>query len=223
MYYKKVNKSSRKQMIEFLKEHYRYNTMNSWNNSTSYANNVKVNNLGLTSEEEDILYDIIFNDNACDFYEYTVDPVINHFNKKYSGKYILDFNGRSGGYIVIYQCETKESDWKSYCRICNQKSYKKVPEEGMDITKIDTNLYTLNNKCGRCGMDTRENYYKPLVDTRVYPGRSLDMYEDFEEFTLEDLKERTKLVQDLDHTCDLLVDATKEYCKNILDGREEVI
>lgn len=45
-YEKKVNTKDRKEMIAFLKNHFRYDTMNSWNRSTSYANNVKNLQLG---------------------------------------------------------------------------------------------------------------------------------------------------------------------------------
>ena len=55
---KEVDLRSRKSMIRFLTTHFRYDTMNSWNQSTSYANNVKVYNLGLTKEQEEKLYDI---------------------------------------------------------------------------------------------------------------------------------------------------------------------
>lgn len=40
-FFQKVGKS-KKAMIDFLSNHFRYHTMNSWNNSTSYANKVKV-------------------------------------------------------------------------------------------------------------------------------------------------------------------------------------
>ena len=46
-------------MINFLTTHFRYYTNNSWNLSTSYANNVKIYNLGLTSEERDKAYELI--------------------------------------------------------------------------------------------------------------------------------------------------------------------
>jgi hypothetical protein len=36
----KVDHRSRSAMVEFLKGHYRYDTMNSWNRSTAYANNI---------------------------------------------------------------------------------------------------------------------------------------------------------------------------------------
>jgi len=41
MFFKPVDLRSQKAMVEFLSNHFRYNTMNSWNNSTSYANNIK--------------------------------------------------------------------------------------------------------------------------------------------------------------------------------------
>lgn len=220
MFCKKVNKSSRKQMIQFLKEHFRYNTMNTWNHSTSYANNVKIYNLDLTSEEQEIAYTILGDEY---FYDYTLRPILDLFDDKYIGKYILGFNGRSGGYLVIYQCETKKSDYVSYCTMCGQKAYKKVPEEGMDINTIDKSTYTINNECGKCHNNSRVNYTKPQEDVRVYPGRSIDMNEDFEDFTLDELKERTCLVQDFDHTCDLIVKAIKEYCKDNKKERKEVM
>ena len=62
MYSKKVDLRSRKEMIDFLTGHFRYNTMNSWNQSTSYAHNVKIHNLGFTREQEQKLYEMIETD-----------------------------------------------------------------------------------------------------------------------------------------------------------------
>ena len=45
MYSKQVDKRYRETMISFLKNHFRYNTMNSWNRSTSYANTIKLHNV----------------------------------------------------------------------------------------------------------------------------------------------------------------------------------
>ncbi len=58
-FYKPVDLRSRTEMTDFLQNHFRYNTMNSWNNSTSYACNLKVYRLGLTSEIENKLYDMV--------------------------------------------------------------------------------------------------------------------------------------------------------------------
>ena len=41
---KKVDLGRRKEMVEFLTSHFRYNAMNSWNNSTSYAHSVEPKN-----------------------------------------------------------------------------------------------------------------------------------------------------------------------------------
>ena len=43
MFYKKgIDITNAKQMFEFLKGHYMYDTMNSWNGLKSIANNVKI-------------------------------------------------------------------------------------------------------------------------------------------------------------------------------------
>lgn len=41
---KKVDLRNREEMVKFLTSHFRYHTMNSWNNATSYAHNVKLYN-----------------------------------------------------------------------------------------------------------------------------------------------------------------------------------
>ena len=45
MYHKQIDKRYKETLIKFLKNHFRYNTMNSWNRSTSYANNIKLHNI----------------------------------------------------------------------------------------------------------------------------------------------------------------------------------
>ena len=45
MFYKEVNVKKRGEMITFLKKHFRYPTMNSWNRSTSYANCIKLHKI----------------------------------------------------------------------------------------------------------------------------------------------------------------------------------
>ena len=41
-FYQKIDLRSKEGMIDFLSNHFRYDTMNSWNQATSYANKVKV-------------------------------------------------------------------------------------------------------------------------------------------------------------------------------------
>ncbi len=49
----KESEPTREAMIAYLRKHFRYYIMNSWNRSKSYARNVKVYNLGLTRGQED--------------------------------------------------------------------------------------------------------------------------------------------------------------------------
>jgi hypothetical protein len=107
MFHKEVDKTSREAMIDFLAGHFRYYTMNRWNRSKSYANNVKVDNLDIPKEQMDMAYDI-----ACrtidDMYDYdkAVELIMNEFLMKTG--YAMGFNGRSGGYLVLYETQRKE-------------------------------------------------------------------------------------------------------------------
>ena len=71
--------------------------MNSWNGHTSYALNMKLYNLGLTSEQEDKAYDLIDFDEAG----WYIKDCIADFKEKWPS-YTAGFNGRSGGYLVLY-------------------------------------------------------------------------------------------------------------------------
>ena len=89
--------------FNYLKNHYRYWTMNSWNRSDSYANNVKIYNLGLTKEQENKAYEFIQLD---EFYQ-ELNWYVEHLSL--CGNYIdIGFNGVSGGYIVAYK--SRKSD-----------------------------------------------------------------------------------------------------------------
>lgn len=58
-FYHAVNLRSRAEMTLFLQNHFRYDTMNSWNQSTSYACNLKIHRLGLSAEIVDRLYEMM--------------------------------------------------------------------------------------------------------------------------------------------------------------------
>ncbi len=99
MFTKEIDLNDRKAMIDFLENHFRYNTMNSWNCSTSYANDVKLYNIGLTREQEDKLYEIMDCDGAYD----SVNELLDDFAYNHNFNWQVGFNGRSGGYLVLYQ------------------------------------------------------------------------------------------------------------------------
>lgn len=102
MFYKDVNTNNRKEMISFLQNHYRYYTMNPWNRNTSYANNVKIQNLNLhelSTEEIETAYDLLSTEEPNDYTD-ARDILFDEFRTKTG--YDIGFNGRSGGYIVLY-------------------------------------------------------------------------------------------------------------------------
>lgn len=187
-FYKPVDLRSRKAMEHFLKKHFRYNTMNSWNCSTSYANNVKVYNLGLTREQEDKLYSMM---EVEEFYDQIHDDLM-LFALEHDYLWQVGFNGRSSGYLVLYQGFTKPSGCKSFCTKCGQRNYRSVEENGC--------------KCGRCGAEARINFTKTPVEIGVYPGQSVDMNEDFEEWDIYSLRDRVRLIQAFDRLCDRVLD-----------------
>ena len=200
-FYKKVDLRSRKEMVNFLKNHFRYDTMNSWNCSKSFANNMKVYNLGLPNEVQDTILNILYSDNMSDLSFY-IDSLIEDFEHETNHRYTAGFNGRSDGYLVMYKMELVPSNYKSYCTHCGQRNFTSVTETG--------------KKCGKCGKDTRVDYIKPPMNRNVYPGKSIgdEDYEDKDYWDMSELREEVKLVQLFDKLCDGIVDAAVEWSKS---------
>ena len=113
---------TREEMIAFLRDHFRYYTMNSWNRSTSYARRVKIRNLGLKKEQESRAYDLIYVEDT--FLE--INERIREFSEENGYRYQACFNGRSSGYIVLIQGGKEPSGYQSFCTECGQLNYKKV-------------------------------------------------------------------------------------------------
>lgn len=193
---KKVDLRNRKEMVEFLTSHFRYNTANSWNNSTSYAHNVKIYNLGLTEEQKDKLYDMIDTD---EFYD-EINFIIHDFDEDHNHEWQVGFNGRSGGYLVLYQGDQKELDYKSRCTKCGQLNYTTVEETGA--------------VCGKCGANARVNLTRPIMRSFTYPCRGTDMREDFADWDIDSIRERVKLVQEFDKLCDDILAQVVYMCDN---------
>jgi len=186
-FYQPVDLRSRAAMTEYLMEHFRYNTMNSWNRSTSYACNMKVYNLGLEHELEMRLYDLL---SLEEFYE-PLNDLCNEFAEEHDYLWQVGFNGRSGGYLVLYQGNREPSGYKSFCTACGQCNYRSTTETG--------------NICGRCHEPKRRDYQRVHMKVVTYQGKDTDMDEDFEEWSMYQLRERVKLVQKFDRLCDAIV------------------
>lgn len=182
-----VDLRSRQEMTDYLRNHFRYSTMNSWNQATSYACNLKIHRLGLTSEVESKLYDML---DTQEFFALR-ETLIAQFNADHDFRWQAGFNGRNGGYLVLYQGELRPTGHLSYCTCCGQRNFRSV---------TDT-----RNVCGACRKPTRVDFSTPPKQPVTFPGRGTDMDDDYEEWSMSELRDRVKLVQELDSLADELV------------------
>lgn len=128
--------------------------MNSWNNATAPAYNLKIYNV-IDNNLQDSVYDLM---QADDFYD-EINYMISDFDRDNDYTWQAGFTGRSNGYLVLYRGGKRPSDYKSYCTNCYQRNFKTVEETG-------------NNTCGRCGESKRVN--QVFYDTYTNPGQSIE-------------------------------------------------
>jgi len=196
---------NRKKAIAFLKDHFRYFTMNSWNRRTSYASNVKLYNLNIPKDFDDIVYEVI---SGADVYD-CLNWIISDFEKRHEERYTIGFNGRSSGYMVLYECEVKESDYESYCTACGQQNFKTIEETGGART------------CGACGKETRVDFKTPPKVKNIF-ARGIDEDVDFEEMDDDELQARYDLIMDFDKTIEeyrlAFIDYLKEFKAGMADN-----
>ena len=95
MFYKKVDYTSNRAMFDFLVNHFEYDTMNSWNGLRSIANNVKVYNIPEIENDSEALKALEEDD------YFSINQEIRDWEANHPG-YSIGFNGRSGGYLVLY-------------------------------------------------------------------------------------------------------------------------
>lgn len=100
-YVKGVDIASTKSMWNFLKEHLTYDTLNSWNRQASFANNVKLYNLNLDGDWT-VVMRYLFDEADCGGLQAMIDGEIQTFNEEHYPNYRVGFNGRSNGYLVLY-------------------------------------------------------------------------------------------------------------------------
>ena len=207
MYHKQVDKRYRETLIKFLKKHFRYDTMNSWNRYTSYANNIKLHNIKKPEAvDNDTWWEMLW----ITSWQEKLSDMLEDFGRTHNWQWQAGINGRSGGYVVLYKGGIKPSGHKSYCTHCGQKNYQAVLEGQKGI-------------CGRCDAKARINFKQRHMQVFTFPGKHVDMYEDFEDWTLSEIRERVELVQEFDRLCD---DISREYvdtCLNYRIAEEEIL
>ena len=104
MFYKtNVDICSTKSMWNFLKNHCTYYTMNSWNHSESIANNVKLYNLKLDGDWT-VAMRYLFDEADSGCLQMYIGDEIREFEEKHR-YYKVGFNGRSNGYLVLYNAD----------------------------------------------------------------------------------------------------------------------
>ena len=131
----------------------RYNTMNSWNNATAPAYNLKVYNV-VDDGLQDKVYKLM---EAENFYD-DINYLISEFGESSNYEYQAGFNGRSGGYLVLYKGGKKESEYKSICLECGQKNFTSIKEND-DI-------------CGKCGAEAR--IHESFFEVYTMAGQSIE-------------------------------------------------
>jgi len=207
MYHKQIDKRYKETLIKFLKKHFRYNTINSWNRSTSYANNIKLYNI---DKPDDVDSDTWWGLLSISEWQNQLSDLLEDFNRRHEWQWQAGINGRSGGYVVLYKGGIKPSGYKSYCTHCGQKNYQAVPEGEIGI-------------CGRCDAKARVNFKQTHMQVFTWPGKDVDMHENFESWTLSQLRERVELVQDFDRLCDSIAAEYIDLCKNYRIAEEEIL
>ena len=96
-----VDICSPKSMFEFINNHFTYYTLNSWNGLQSIANNMKLYNLGLEGDWTAVL-DYLYDEEDIGCIGFQIRGLVEEWEAKHPG-YSLGWNGRSGGYLVIYK------------------------------------------------------------------------------------------------------------------------
>lgn len=202
-FYQSVDLRSRSQMTDFLTMHFRYPTMNSWNNAVSYACNLKIHKLGLCDEVYEKLYDLL----DCQEFFLALKELMDNFAAEHNYRWQVGMNGRSGGYLVLYQGEITPSGYKSFCTSCGQLNYRSVKETG--------------KQCGRCGLLTRVDFDKPHMQVSTFPGRGADDDTDFTDWSMDELRDRVRLIQEFDRLADRIVDRAIDIARNYVVEEEE--
>lgn len=188
---------SRKAMVKFLTEHFRYNTMNSWNASTSYAANLKIPRV-IPRDLQDKAFELL---DAEGFYD-PINGLIADFDAEHGHLWQAGFNGRSGGYLVLYVGSVEN---------ITLFDFDGRPEK--DIKPDDRDYADHFGWLSFTEAKERGLYNKPSKRIGCFAGKSVDMGEDFADWDMDSLRERVKLVQEFDALCKDIITSTIDMCK----------
>jgi hypothetical protein len=194
-------------MVSYAELSIRYHTINSWNRSTSYADCIKLRQVDKPSDvDEETWWHML----EIPDWQDILSDLLEDFARQYDFNWQAGINGRSGGYVVLYRGGIKPSGYKSYCARCGQKNYQPGPEGEVGV-------------CGRCNARARINFKQTHMQVFTWPGKDVDMCEDFDDWTLSELQDRAELVQRFDKLCDDIVRAYIDLCRNHRIAEKEIL
>lgn len=124
MFYKKgIDITNDKQMFNFLKNHFEYYTLSSWNRLETIANKVKLDQLSLSGDWQ-VAYDLL----KSGEYE-SITYMIRDWEREHP-TYQVSFNGRSDGYLILKNTDDnghvlpeeiiEAEDYEEYKRYCKE-------------------------------------------------------------------------------------------------------
>lgn len=224
-FYKKgIDITNAKSMFNFINEHFRYYTLNSWNGLMSIANNVKIYKLGLRGDYWEALKFL-----EAEQY-YTVNQLIKIWEKE-NPNYRVGFNGRSGGYLVLYNNNDNRSivpealegysnyeDWKA-----DLKNYgyrvKDFMDELVSTTKI---IQSFDKLCDAireyvntfCSKDFGEESLKKAVEDFNIEYASIF---GIKPLVVVDKKVDIEGIYSIKSLCEIFLHKCIEYSNNLFD------
>ncbi len=183
---------TKQQMTDYLRNHFRYDTMNSWNQATSYAVNVKLHRLKWkTPELANAAYEFLDIREAYD----DCNAILRDFALRHDWQWQICFNGRSSGYLVLIHggykllkiapADMKPGDRHYSDRIGRWFDYEEARDKGW------------------LGKDWKQIYTRP--------GMSVDHCETFDDWDMDALRVRVALVREFDNVCENAVRAFQDF------------
>ena len=179
MFYKKgLDISNTKEMFEFLKGHFQYDTLNSWNGLKSIANDVKIYNLDLEGDCWNALRYLEDDD------YFNINMIIEDWEHEHP-EYRVGFNGRSGGYLVLYNkrnnghvlpdCIVDSVDYEDFKQYCKDywdgvKHYKQELRDYVELVRdFDKLCDTLRDYVNELSLRSfTDDKIEVLIDDFVY-------------------------------------------------------
>lgn len=190
------------QQKEYLENYFRYYTMNSWNRSTSYARNVKLYKF-VPRELLDKAYSILEQGSVFD----EINDAIREFEISHDYLWQVGFNGRSGGYLVLYSGGKKDSGYKTRCNTCGKLTW-----------------YETEQPCHCSGCTgTLKTLSKPVYQTFTYAGKGIDESKDYDDWDDYSIQERYELVKEFDALVEKCKGIFLDYCNYYAVVEQEIL